>query len=252
MLTNIYAQRRWMAVVFTMAALEVLAPEARAAAPAPFQILANSLGAATATTPGTVLVGDSLIWGLPAQSMANHMASVTGRGAVVAASGGASTKNFVTLGWLDDPPWGGPNLTTIGNYNAFFKPSITVIALGSNDARIMTSNPGSYSSWSHAATLIEAINQAKTHSTCVFLVNVANHWSSASSANIATVNLNIDGATAYSWVNKVFKIDWASYSAGQESWFAAPGDIHHSPVGKLYYAELIARIVNEKIRAGLC
>lgn len=250
--TNTRSRRRWLAVALAASALGLWAPAARADAPAPFQILANALGTAPRTSPGTVLVGDSLIWGIPAQAMADHVASVTGRGAVVAASAGASTKNFVTLGWLDNPPWGGPNLTTVGNYNAFFKPSITVIALGSNDARIMTSSPGSYGAWSHAAVLADAINQAKTQSTCVFLVNVADHWDAASSANVAAVNRNIDGATAYAWANKVFKIDWAAYSAGQESWFAAPGDIHHSPAGKLYYADLIARMVVEKIRAGLC
>lgn len=129
---------------------------------------------------------------------------------------------------------------------------ITIIALGSNDARIMTSHPSEYGAWSYAAALIEAIKQAQTHSTCVFIVNVADHWTAASPANVAAVNQAIDGATAYSELNKVFKIDWASHSAGHESWFAKPGDVHHSAAGARYYADLITRGVDQRIRAGLC
>jgi len=83
-------------------------------------------------------------------------------------------------------------------------------------------------------------------------VNVADHWTAASPANVAAVNQAIDGATAYSELNKVFKIDWASHSAGHESWFAKPGDVHHSAAGARYYADLITRGVDQRIRAGLC
>lgn len=246
---------RWLVLPVALAALGVgsVPATAHADAPDPFKVLVNAFGVAHRAAPTTLLVGDSLVLNLDAQAMADHMSKVTGRSTVVAASAGASTKNFVTDGWLHDPVWGGPALTTIGNYSAYLKAGITIIALGSNDARIMTHHRVAYAPLAYVAALIEAIDQAKTHSTCVFLVNVADHWGAvATSPNIGFVNQSIDGATAYSWANKVFKIDWASYSAGQDSWFAAPDDIHHSPAGELYYADFITRAVDERIRAGLC
>jgi len=226
---------------------------ANATAPSPFGILANSSAwAPRGNHQVTVLVGDSLIWAIPAQPLADHLSNSNGRSTWVAASAGASTKNFVTLGWLDDPIWGGPDLTTIYNYNVFFGGEITVVALGSNDARIMTSSPSTYGAREHAAALGEAIVQAKSRSTCVFLVNVANHWDLASSASVAAVNNNIDRATRGTGGRKVYKIDWAAHSAGHESWFAGPRDIHHSAEGKLHYAELINRSIRDKINAGLC
>jgi hypothetical protein len=113
---------------------------AGATAPGPFGILANSSGwAPRGGPPVTVLVGDSLIWGLPAQSLAERLSATHGRDTWVAASAGASTK-----------------------------------------------------------------------------------------------------------------IDWAAHSAGQESWFAGPQDIHHSVEGKWHYAEFINRGIHDKIKAGLC
>jgi|GEM_PF-3236561 len=226
---------------------------ASATAPTPFGILANSSGwAPRGNHQVTVLVGDSLIWNISAQSLADRLSNSNGRSTWVAASAGASTKNFVTLGWLDGPIWGGPDLTTIRNYNVFLDGEITVVALGSNDARIMTSNPATYGPSEHAAALGEAIVQAKSRSTCVFLVNVANHWELASSASVVAVNNNINRATRGTGGRKVYTIDWAAHSAGQESWFAGPRDIHHSTEGKWHYADLINRSIRDKINAGLC
>jgi hypothetical protein len=220
---------------------------ASADAPPPFGVLANEAAGASGAAPATVVVGDSLIFGM-SQGFAELLTNSSGRLTWVAASGAASVPNFVNHGWLDNPPWGGPNLATIEDYNRFLGARITVIALGTNDVRIMADVPAQYGRGQHAAALATAIRQARTSSTCVFLVNPADHSGPSRSDEVAAVDQNIAAAA----VGSVFRVDWRGYSAGHEDWFVAAGDPHHSPVGRLMYADLIHRSVRDRITAGQC
>jgi hypothetical protein len=225
----------------------IVAPAAEADAPPPFGVLANETAGATGAGPATVVVGDSLIFGM-SQGMADLLTSTSGRLTYVAASGGASVPNFVNTGWLDAPAWGGPKLATIEAYNQFLGARITVIALGTNDVRIMAAYPAQYGRAQHAAALATAIRQARTSSTCVFLVNPADHSGADRSDEVAAVDQNIAAAAA----GRVFRVDWKGYSAGHEDWFAQAGDPHHSPAGRLSYVDLIHRSVRDRIQSGQC
>ena len=244
--------RTFLRRAVTTAALSLLigtvsAVEASADAPPPFGVLANEVAGAQGAAPATVFVGDSLIFGM-SQGLADLLTSSSGRLTWVAASGGASVPNFVNHGWLDNPPWGGPNLATIEDYNRFLGARITVIALGTNDVRIMADVPAQYGRGQHAAALATAIRQARTSSTCVFLVNPADHSGPSRSDEVAAVDQNIAAAA----VGRVFRIDWKGYAAGHEDWFVTAGDPHHSQVGRLMYADLIHRSVRDRIAAGQC
>lgn len=236
-----------LVAVLAVVAPVFVAPAAQADAPAPFGVLANELAGAEGAAPATVVVADSLVFGM-SQGLADLLTSTSGRYTVVAASGGASVPNFVNTGWLDAPLWGGPKLATIEAYNRFLGARITVIALGTNDVRIMDAYPAQYGPAQHGAALREAIRQARTSSTCVFLVNPADHSGPERSAEVAAVDANIVAAST----GRVFRIDWKGYSAGHEDWFAAAGDPHHSPMGRLLYADLIHRGVRDRIQAGQC
>lgn len=240
-------RRRLTVISVVLSVLVVGAPAATADAPAPFGVLANEAAAASAAGPATVVVGDSLIFGM-SQGLANLLTSTSGRATFVAASGGASVPNFVNTGWLDAPLWGGPKLATIEAYNVFLDARITVIALGTNDVRIMAAHPDVYGRSQHAAALATAIRQARTRSTCVFLVNPADHSGPALSDEVAVVDRNIVAAAT----GRVFRIDWKGYSAGHDDWFAGANDPHHSQAGRLIYADLIHRSVLTRIQSGQC
>lgn len=221
--------------------------EASADAPPPFGVLANEAAGASAAGPATVVVGDSLVFGM-SQGLADLLTGSSGRLTLVAASGGASVPNFVNRGWLDNPPWGGPNLATIEDYNRFLGARITVIALGTNDVRVMAGAPDQYGRSDHAAALATAVQQARTSSVCVFLVNAADHSGPSRSDEVAAVDQNIAAVAG----GRVFRVDWKGYSAGHEDWFAAADDPHHSTVGRLMYADLIHRSVRDRIEEGQC
>lgn len=243
--------RALAAVIVTIAAgLLGTTQSAGAAAPSPFGILANSTGTAYGNGTWTLLVGDSLTYNVGSQAFADYFKSSNGRSTFVAASAGSSLPNWVNQGWLDNPAWGGPNLASLANYVAFLKPRITILALGSNDARIMTSNPGQYTSTDHFWKLLDAINKAKAQSRCVVLTTVPNRWNLTSTASVNAVNANINWADNN--VAGVYVADWAGYSAGHPDWFAAPGDIHHSAAGKLYYANYLGNVTKLLAASGQC
>lgn len=227
--------------------LTVPAVEAAADAPPPFGVLVNESAGSPGAAPATVVVADSLVFG-NSQRLADLLTGSSGRLTWVAASAGASVPNFVNPGWLDAPAWGGPKLATIEDYNRFLGARITVIALGTNDVRIMADVPGQYGPRQHATALATAIQQARASSTCVFLVNPADHSGAERSDEVAAVDRNIVAATGGS----VFRVDWKGCSAGHEDWFSGPDDPHHSPVGWLRYADLLHRSVRDRIEAGQC
>lgn len=223
---------------------------AGAVAPAPFGIVFNATGTSNGNSTWTLMIGDSLVNGVGAPAFAGHLRTVTGRSTYVAASSGSSLPNWIGAGWLDNPVWGGPNLASLSNYVTVIQPRITVVALGSNDARIMTQSPGSYTSGDHFWKVLDIVNRAKASSRCVLLTTVANHWSAASTASVNAVNANIAWADAN--MPGVYVADWHSYSAGHSDWFAAPGDIHHSNIGKLKYAEYIGNVTKLLAASGQC
>src|SRR6185295_15396712 len=132
----------------------------------------------TGSSPGVLVIGDSLTFNLDVQQLANAIRFFRGSNAFVAAAGGASMAHFNKESLIHDA-----GLSTIQQYEDFFGSArITVIALGSNDARIITGErgqDGAYTTDEFAGQAQIAVSAALSHSQCAVLVNVANHWSIA-------------------------------------------------------------------------
>lgn len=187
------------------------------------------------STPGVLVLGDSLIYNANVQTLADTIRFWRGTDAVVAAAGGASVAHFNSPTLIH--PAG---LSTIAEYESFFgNVRVTVLALGSNDARIMTAEAGNqygYSFQEYGQQLSKAIQDARAHSSCVLLVGIA-PWSLASPQIVSDVNSLMAWVASSDW--RIDFADWGSYSAGHPEWFASPGDVHHSEAGKAAYRDYI-------------
>lgn len=147
----------------------------------------------------------------------------------------------------------GPSgLATVQSYTAFFQPlRITVLALGSNDARLITgeqTDPYGYrlSEWRDQAFI--AAGSALSHSSCVVLINVANHWSLAAPWIVDEINAGLAALDAAS--SRIHTADWNAFSAGHPEWFENAGDIHHTPAGMTAYRDFVNDAIAGAMAAG--
>jgi len=201
----------------------------------------------TGGSPGIVVVGDSLVFGVDVQTLANAIRFFRGTDSFVAAAGGASMAHFNKPTLI-----GAAGLSTIQQYEDFFGTvRITVVALGSNDARIITGERGQ----SDGYTLDEFAQQAElavssglSHSQCVVLVNVANHWDIAAPDIVDQINATL--AELGTGDSRVRTADWNAFSAPHPEWFASPTDIHHSDAGKIAYRDFINNAVASAMATG--
>lgn len=197
------------------------------------------------SAPGVFVVGDSLLHN-QVQDMANAIRFWRGTDSVVAAAGGASFAHFNKPSLIN--PAG---LSTIEQYVNFFgNVRVTVLALGSNDARIMTAEAGNqygYSFQEFGQQLSEAISDARTHSRCVVLVGIA-PWSLASPQIVNDVNALMAWAGSSDW--RIEFADWRSHSSGHPEWFVAPGDVHHTPAGAVAYRDFINNWIASMLGRG--
>jgi hypothetical protein len=202
---------------------------------------------ASGSTPGVVVLGDSLVFNANVQTLADMIRFWRGTSSVVAAAGGASWAHFNKATLI-----GPSGLGTIQNYADFFHPRIIVIALGSNDARIITgevSDPYGYRVNEYKDQAFWGTVGALNSSGCVALINVADHWSeSASSQVIAEVNqglTNLDNAS-----ERIFTFDWNGFSAPHPEWFVSPTNIHHTPAGQAAYRDFINNAIAATMASG--
>jgi hypothetical protein len=202
---------------------------------------------ATGATPGVVVIGDSLIWWAGTQTLADTIRFWRGLSTVVVGAAGASWAHFNSATLIG--PYG---LGTIQNYADFFHPRIMVIALGSNDARLIggeVNDPFGYRVNEYKDQAFWATVGALNSAECVVLINVADHWSAATtSAVIAEVNVGLDNLDAAS--NRIFTADWDAWSAPHPEWFTGPTDIHHSDAGKAAYRSFINDAVANAMASG--
>jgi lysophospholipase L1-like esterase len=201
----------------------------------------------TGSSPGVLVVGDSLVFGVGVQTVANTIRFFGGTSSVVAAAGGASTAHFNKEGLI-----GASGLSTIQQYVNFFGDlRVTVVALGSNDARIITGELGTMDGY----TIDEfrgqaelAVSSALSRSRCVVLINVANHWEIAAPQVVDDINAILGELGTGN--PKVRTADWNAFSAPHPEWFAAPNDIHHSDEGKDAYNGFITEAIAAAFRSG--
>jgi hypothetical protein len=199
------------------------------------------------SAPGVFVVGDSLVVGVDPPTLANAIRFFHGTDGIVAAAGGASAAHFNKTSLISPA-----QLSTIEQYEVFFGMlRITVLALGSNDARIATSErdqTGGYSVAEFGHQVAVAVDAARLHSRCVLLVNVANHWSLAAPDIVDQVNGVLRCAETSDL--RVRTLDWNAYSAPHPDWFADPTDIHHSAAGKDAYRDFITGAVGQALASG--
>lgn len=201
----------------------------------------------TGSSPGVLVFGDSLVFGVDVQTMANAIRFFRGTDAFVAAAGGASMAHFNKPSLIQ-----ASGLSTIQQYEEFFGSArVTVIALGSNDARIITGEldeATGYTLDEFAQQAQIAVTSGLAHSQCVVLVNVANHWSLAAPDVVNEINAAL-GALG-TGDPRVRTVDWNAFSSPHPEWFAAPTDIHHSEAGKIAYRDFINNAVAAAMAAG--
>lgn len=209
----------------------------------PGQTGANDSG----SSPGVVVVGDSLVFGLDVQVLANAIRFFRGTDSFVAAAGGASMAHFNKASLI-----GSAGLSTIQQYEDFFgSVRVTVVALGSNDARIITGERGQadgYTLDEFAQQAEIAVSAGLSHSQCVVLINVANHWEIAAPDVVDQINTTLgDLGTGDP---RVRTADWNAFSAPHPEFFASPTDIHHSEAGKIAYRDFINNAVAAAMASG--
>lgn len=190
----------------------------------------------TGSSPGVLVLGDSLVYNADVKTLANMIRFWRGTDAVVAAAGGASFAHF------NSPALIAPSgLSTVAQYAAFFGSiRVTVLALGSNDARIMAAEAGNqygYNFQEFGQQLSKAIQDARAHSQCVLLVGVA-RWPDAVPAQLLSdVNALMAWTASSDW--RISFADWRSHSAGHPEWFVSPGNVHHTEAGEAAYRDYI-------------
>ena len=202
----------------------------------------------TGSSPGVLVVGDSLVFGVGVQTVANTLRFFGGTDAVVAAAGGASMAHFNKESLIS-----AAGLSTIQQYENFLGDiRVTVVALGSNDARIITGERGQMDGY----TLEEfrgqaelAVSSGLSHSRCVVLVNVANHWLDAAAPDVIDAINAVLGELGAGGP-QVRTVDWNAFSAPHPEWFASPTDIHHTDAGKQAYNGFINDAVGAAFRSG--
>lgn len=174
----------------------------------------------------------------------------------MAATGGASLSHFVKASLLDNEA----NLLPIADYVALRSPRLTMLALGTNDARTLevaereaSKPPGERAAFGcnmddFRGSLMQALTAAFTTSACVVLVNVANHFGDPGyENNVLAVNQELSARAAAD--PRIRVADWFNHSAGQESWFL-PNDIHHTPDGQAAYVTFIVSTTNTALNSG--
>jgi hypothetical protein len=197
------------------------------------------------SAPPVLVLGDSLVFNLDVQVMANLIRFFRGTDVLVAAASGAGVVHFNKDGLIR-----AAGLSTLELYAAFLGTvRVTVLALGSNDARLITrerTQAGGYSIGELAHQVDVAIATARARSRCVVLVNVANHWNAAAPEVVDQINAVMRCASNA----RVRVADWASLSASHPEWFTSPTDIHHSEAGKAAYREFLNEAIQAAFDAG--
>lgn len=221
----------------------------------------------TGSSPGVLVVGDGLVSGIAKaangdgpKELADAIRFWSGRNTLVGAREDASLSHFMSATLFNDkpdpvpepPPPPTPGLLEVGV--AGFKPDLTVLALGSDDARILTTDVARgcsrYTIGDYRGQLDKAVEVSLASSTCVVLVNVADHWDDvAAASDIAAVNTEIAEVVAAEPA-RVRLADWKTHSAGKEAWFKSPGDIYHTSAGRSAYQSFLVSAINLALNNG--
>jgi lysophospholipase L1-like esterase len=225
-------------VTFLVAVGVWSAPAAEAGCPAgpwgcPNQGFAQHRGAA-GTGEHVVVVGDSLIQNL-GPLLADRLAAAGFVSFTIGARGYAywHWNNRVAQG-LD-----------IGDYVRREHADHVILALGTNDARILAATPPAVTRDDVDAQLRHGAGQALAASRgCVILVAPSRRSHAPEAVEVGGLMRRL-AATSPRYV----VADWGARSAGHGSWFLGPGNVHLSDAGDAAYATWLTRWA-EQARGG--
>lgn len=207
----------------------------------------------------TIVFGDSLTVatfqdsGGPGWFLLHLRNNTGGHPAAVAAVGGISYAHFVT------PSLAAPEYSTIPDYEKFLRPRVTVLALGTNDGRLIAGNYGGYTQQDFQQSAAKAIDSALAVNSCVVLVDTTTHYYPpdvpAYPAQAAGINAYLQsrvqsGGGRVRMAQKDGK-SWDEYSAGRADWFLNNGgDYHHTAAGINEYRGFITDNIKSAYDAG--
>jgi lysophospholipase L1-like esterase len=227
------------AVVLALVAVGVWrAPAAEAVCPAgpwgcPNQGYAQYRGA-NRSGEHVVVVGDSLVQNA-GPAVADRLA---GAGFVSFTIG---ARGYAYWHWNNGVAQG----LDIGDYVSREHADHVVLALGTNDARVLAAKPAALTADDVRAQLRRGTSRALAASRgCVILVSPSQR-SHAPEAREVRALIRATASTSHRFA----VADWGARSAGHEEWFVAPGNVHLSPAGNAAYAGFLTEQA-EAARSG--
>jgi hypothetical protein len=230
--------------------LAAASPVPSAAQSGPWVTYPATSAQAQGADPYLLFVGDSLTVGdlYSVQGLAEYLTAETQRSTYVTATPGGQ---WITYGYRGQQNGSG----LLWEYTDFLDPRLTVVALGTNDARIMTAVPERYAQHQHYEVMRNALRRAREHTRCVLLVNVREREVTGPGgmalADAVAVNDNIAWFAATDEERRTFVADWDSHAALQTDWFQ-PNDVHLTWAGQVSYASFIADQAEIMIRRRDC
>jgi hypothetical protein len=245
------ASRRALGVALALAGFVALTALVAPAGPAagqsgPWETYPATSAVAEADGPYTLVVGDSLTLGelYSVQGLADHVQERIGRSTYVTTTPGGQ---WITYGWRGQQNGAG----LVWEYTDFLDARLAIIALGTNDARIMSRWPHLYSQRQQLEVMNNAVREVRRTAECVLLVNVRERDVLGPGGMVAreaqNVNENMWWVAALDPEGRTFVADWNGHAALHDDWFRA-GDVHLTWGGQLEYARFITDVA-ERISA---
>lgn len=256
--SSIRPTRRWRSALLALGALVgagslVAGSSPAAAVTPPFGALPAMLQNAPGAQRPIIVGGDSLTVQAAGSGngLAALMSQVTGRASMVSAAGGASWKTYYD------------GNQTVGNwtlpaYAYVTRPSVTVTALGSNDARILALRDPRYTGDILRQTAMDGLRDQMRWSRCALLVNTYTNSGDAGFPVAETSFMNLGMGRVAADMNaelgakRVFVADWNSFATPHHSLLYPGGNIHLTPAGAAWYQIFIVAKANELLALPQC
>ncbi|NLV56735.1 MAG: hypothetical protein GXY13_14120 [Acidimicrobiales bacterium] len=211
--------------------------------------------------PGVIVVGDSLIvdqYATPAANVnpiADDVRDITGKPLFVS---GVAGSQWITWSW----PGQQNDNALVHDLAAMLKPRLTVIAVGINDAGIISRERGkpqpAYTVAAQKTVMTNAVTETLKNSTCVLLINARAQdapFYGIDAAVVSQVNANMDALDATS--PRIVVADWDDVSASHPEYWATWGDhthdgVHMNAVGRSAYRSFIGAAAVFTMANGYC
>jgi lysophospholipase L1-like esterase len=183
----------------------------------------------TASGERVAVIGDSLI-----QNLRDLVADRLSANGFVSWTFGAGGYGYAH--WNHGVPAG----LDIGDYADRENADHVVLALGTNDARLLAGQPG-VTHQMVADQILWGMTRADDESPgCVILVSPTTRGHGTAAEQVRNIVTLLTTARNNQLGTTRFVVaDWGAHSTGHEDWFAGAGNVHLSPLGNERYADYI-------------